>query len=254
MHECGPIYNKQGQIIGLRVRNRDITKEKELRKNAGKFFGIFKNISTGIVLVNEEHIIIDCNPAISKITGYDREEFIGKHIGEAIFMLLPEKEKERRSADFFKNKIENFGKRYAASSLRKEQEVVIQRKDGQLRTLLSFSFPLQAEDEHLIVNVNYDITKERQAQLALKKSEEQYKNMYNMFRLIADNNPDLLWAKDLQGRFIFTNKALCEKLLNAKDTEEPIGKTDLFFAQRERQSHPEQPDWHTFGEACINSD
>ncbi len=78
--------------------------------------------------------------------------------------------------------------------------------------------------------------------------------MYRLFRLIADNDPDMLWAKDLQGRFIFTNKAICERLLGAKDVNEPIGKDDLFFAKRLRNLHPENPEWHNFGEACLDSD
>ncbi|NKQ34987.1 MAG: GAF domain-containing protein [Chloroflexi bacterium] len=83
---------------------------------------------------------------------------------------------------------------------------------------------------------------------------EQYKALYRMVRLMCDNVPDMIWAKDMEKRFIFTNKAICEKLLHAKDTEEPIGKTDLYFARRERQMRPNDPDWHTFGEICVNSD
>jgi len=73
-------------------------------------------------------------------------------------------------------------------------------------------------------------------------------------RLLADNLPDMLWAKDTEGRYLFANKALCENLLMAKDTEEPIGKTDVFFAKREREKHPDNKEWHTFGELCFNSD
>jgi PAS domain S-box-containing protein len=47
---------------------------------------------------------------------------------------------------------------------------------------------------------------------------------------------------------------MCEKLLNAVDLDEPIGKTDVFFAKRERASHPENPEYHTFGELCANTD
>ncbi len=75
-----------------------------------------------------------------------------------------------------------------------------------------------------------------------------------MLRLMCDNVPDLLWAKDLNNRFLFVNQAMCDKLLCARDTNEPIGKTDMFFALRERKNHPEQPDWHTFGEICRDSD
>ena len=85
-------------------------------------------------------------------------------------------------------------------------------------------------------------------------SPEDYKSLFNLLRLMCDNLPDMVWAKDLQQRYIFANKAMCTGLLNARDTEEPLGKTDLFFALRERQSHPENLKYHTFGEICQDSD
>lgn len=78
--------------------------------------------------------------------------------------------------------------------------------------------------------------------------------VHSMMRLMCDNVPDLIWAKDLDGRFMFVNRAMCERLLNASDFDEPIGKTDMFFAKRERASHPDDPTWHNFGEICVNSD
>ncbi len=75
-----------------------------------------------------------------------------------------------------------------------------------------------------------------------------------LLRLLADNLPDMLWAKDVNGKYIFANKAICENLLMAKDTEEPIGKGDIYFALREREKHKENKEWHTFGELCFNSD
>ena len=83
---------------------------------------------------------------------------------------------------------------------------------------------------------------------------ERYRNMYSLIRMMCDNAPDLIWAKDLEGRYLFANQAICDVLLNARDTDEPIGKTDLYFACRERDEHPEDPDWHTFGEVCVDSD
>ncbi len=56
-------------------------------------------------------------------------------------------------------------------------------------------------------------------------------------RLMWDNVPDLIWAKDKENRSVYGNKAICERLLNARDTSEPIGKTDMFFAVREREKH-----------------
>ena len=87
-----------------------------------------------------------------------------------------------------------------------------------------------------------------------RTAQERYRNIHIMFRLMADNMPDMLWAKDLDKKFIFANKAVCENLVQATDIDEPIGKTDLFFAERERQKHPDRKDWHTFGELCQDSD
>lgn len=105
-----------------------------------------------------------------------------------------------------------------------------------------------------IIGLAYDITKDRKAEQELFESRTRYKYMYDMFRLMVDNMPNPLWAKDLRKRFLFVNKATCAKILNASDTEEPIGKTDLYFARREREKHPGDTEWHTFGENCNHSD
>jgi signal transduction histidine kinase len=64
----------------------------------------------------------------------------------------------------------------------------------------------------------------------------------------------MLWVKDLNGIYMYANQAICDGLLMAKDTDEPIGKNDIFFALRERETHSDNPNWHTFGELCFNSD
>ncbi|MDP3396143.1 MAG: PAS domain S-box protein [Methanoregula sp.] len=88
----------------------------------------------------------------------------------------------------------------------------------------------------------------------LKESEENYRNLSTMMHLMCDNMPDMIWAKDLDKRYIFANKAICRNLLNAADNNEPTGKNDMFFAERERTRHADNPAWHTFGEICRDTD
>ena len=47
---------------------------------------------------------------------------------------------------------------------------------------------------------------------------------------------------------------MCKQLLQATDTNEPVGRDDIYFALRERAAHPENLHLHTFGEVCQSSD
>ncbi|MBA4381253.1 MAG: diguanylate cyclase [Sideroxydans sp.] len=127
---------------------------------------------------------------------------------------------------------------------------------GKTFTYLSTKLPLRAEDGSIyaLCGVSTDITARIKSEEALQASEERARTLSTLLRLITDNVTDMIWAKDLNKRYLFANKAICEQLLNAKDTEEPIGKDDMFFAMRERNSQPENPEWHTFGELCQDSD
>jgi PAS domain S-box-containing protein len=75
-----------------------------------------------------------------------------------------------------------------------------------------------------------------------------------LLKLLTQHLPDMLWVKDLNGIYLYANQSICDGLLMAKDTEEAIGKNDVFFALREREAHSDKLDWHTFGELCFNSD
>jgi len=99
-----------------------------------------------------------------------------------------------------------------------------------------------------------EIAEREKVEQILRATEAQHRSLYRMMRLICDNVPDPIWAKDMAGKFIFVNRTMSTGFLGATDTAEPVGKTDMFFAIRERNSHPENPNWHDFGELCVNSD
>jgi len=54
-----------------------------------------------------------------------------------------------------------------------------------------------------LVGFNLDITDRKQAQIALQKSEQEYKSLF-------DQNPDAVFSLDLQGRFTNVNKGLAD--------------------------------------------
>jgi signal transduction histidine kinase/ActR/RegA family two-component response regulator len=108
------------------------------------------------------------------------------------------------------------------------------------------------------IEVNMRLTDEmrerHRIETAMAESEASARELSNLLRMMCDNVPDMIWAKGLDGRYLFTNKAMAEQLLRAQDTAEPVGRNDLFFAQRERDSQADDPHWHTFGELCRETD
>lgn len=71
---------------------------------------------------------------------------------------------------------------------------------------------------------------------------------------VLDNMTELVWAKDLEGRYIYSNKVHNESFLFTTHSQEAIGKNHTWFAERQRKEAPEREDWHTFDLGCSDSD
>ncbi len=106
----------------------------------------------------------------------------------------------------------------------------------------------------LMVGTSMNTTARKASEEAHRLSETRARDLAAMLRLLCDNVPDMIWAKDLENRYLFANTAICEQLLCTSDTEEPVGKGDRFFGDRARATHPDNPLWHTFDTTCGDSD
>jgi two-component system, sensor histidine kinase len=74
-----------------------------------------------------------------------------------------------------------------------------------------------------IVSIQTDITELQQVDKALKQTEEELWRSQEMIRALADNLPQFVTLKDLEGRHIFVNKSFEE--WNKIDRADAIGKT-----------------------------
>ena len=66
---------------------------------------------------------------------------------------------------------------------------------------------------------------------------------------MIDKLPDMLWFKDVDGKYVYANKAIRENLLL---DENPEGRTDLELSYAAKQEYGDRE--HTFGEVCGDSD
>ena len=61
--------------------------------------------------------------------------------------------------------------------------------------------------------------------------------------------PDMLWFKDVDGKYVYANKAIREGLLL---DDSPEGKTDMELTYAAKEEYGDRE--HTFGEVCGDSD
>jgi diguanylate cyclase (GGDEF)-like protein/PAS domain S-box-containing protein len=240
------------------INYRDINERKQaddaLRESESKFHSVVSESADGIVLSDESGRIIEFNNAFEKITGQERETTLGRFLWDIQFQIMPRPARTDENYERAKDAVQKTLETGHASFLNKIVEVPFEHPDGTLRFIQQRGFLIHTETGWRLGSISRDVTERKQAEEDLRASEEKSKSLYQMLRLMTDNMPDLVWAKDMDGRYIFANKSMVEKLLIAQNTGEPIGKTDMYFAERQRAAHPENPNWHTFGELCLNTD
>lgn len=204
---------------------------------------LFDRIPVGLYRTAPSGEIIHANLALARMLGYESVEDLKKR------NLEVEGYEPSYPRIDFKRRIE---KEETIHGL----EARWQRIDGTFMDVREYADLVRDENGKILFydGAVEDVSEFRNAERTILERESEYRSMFGMFRLLTDNMQDMLWAKDLDKRYIFANRAVCEKLLNASDTGEPIGKTDMFFARRERAANQEDPEWHTFGEICKDSD
>ncbi|MBL0311493.1 MAG: PAS domain S-box protein [Holophagaceae bacterium] len=248
----GRIVDVDGTPCAITVV-RDITEQKRteeelhrlnraLQESETTYRGIFNAVAEGIYVQDRDGKFLDVNEGVSAMYGIPRDKFIGQtpEIVTAPGMNdLPEvQEKLRRAFNGEPQQFEFWGRRANGVVFPKEVKL----------------YPGSYFGREVVIALSMDITERKRGEATVRQATEQNKATANMLRLMCDNVPDLIWAKDNEGRILFVNKATCDILLHARDTTEPIGKSDLFFAKRENAAHPERADWFTFGALCQDSD
>jgi len=205
----------------------------------------------GFVSIASDGNITNWNRAMEKLTGLSRKQIVGQKIWDVWFKVLPPSRRISRRQEIFKKRIKEILLHGNLMSYPRKLKIEV---DNQTKILEHHSIAIPYGESFQIVSFFHDHTEQEKTLKALEKSRSELDQAWRMLRLMADNVPDMIWAKDLENRYLFANKALCEKLLNARDTQEPVGKTDNYFTAREKSSHPEDPKYHTIGELCENSD
>lgn len=138
--------------------------ENALRESEIKFRTLTENLSEGLLLLDEQGIIIEWNPSQEALAGFDREGVLGKPIWDVQYQMMPD---SYRTPGFYK-KIKQRSQSILTSGefdeINRPQEGLIQSKNGDIKHILQTSFPIQTDTGYRIGSIMRDITSQKQAE------------------------------------------------------------------------------------------
>ena len=74
-----PFKNESGETIGVLSISRDISRQHETEKELRLASLVFNNSNEGIIITDQDNVIITVNPAFIAMTGFTPEEAVGKN-------------------------------------------------------------------------------------------------------------------------------------------------------------------------------
>ncbi len=159
--------------------------EQALKASEEKFSSVYMTSPAWMALGSlTDYRYLEVNRAFEQITGYSRQEAVGRTPME--LGLWPDPENRQALIE----KLKQSGKLH-------QEPVTLRMRSGELRHFLWSAEALQMGDESALISVLLDVTELRQAQQALAESEEQY-------RLLVSTAQDAIYILQ-DGKLVFAN-------------------------------------------------
>jgi PAS domain S-box-containing protein len=201
-----PQFGENGEVVGLIGIARDITEHKKaesaLRESEAKHKSMIELAPDAIIVVNKLGIIVSCNSASQKISGYSKDELVGRHFAK--LGVFKPKDIRKYLGIFAKIMKGLVHEPFEVDFFRKD------RSKGIVEVRVSL-----LEDGN-IQAIATDIGERKMAEQALRESEERLK-------ILFESAPDAIYLIDSKGRFVDGNRA-AENLVGFQKTE-AIGKS-----------------------------
>ena len=201
---------RQGRPHVLYI-GRDISDEKAMRASEAQYRAIFNAAADALVLRDAEFRIVDVNPAYVALSGYTREEVIGK---QHVVANPPETEARIRALH---------ERALAGEPVVLETQRI--SKEGARRQVELRGVPIAHKGEPHVLYIGRDISERVFAEERLRASEEQYRAIFNAAT-------DALVLRDEQARVVDVNPAFLE--MSGYTREEVISGQRWFFAGPEQ--------------------
>jgi PAS domain S-box-containing protein len=188
-----PIINDNGQLIGYRGTDVDITErklaEESLALEKSLTEAVFNSVPGIIYLYNDQGKLLRWNKQHEVMTGYSSEELSRMNL-----------------LDWFKGDDQSIqavtqGVQRTIETGFGDAQAELQRKDGVKIPMYFTASSLILKGKVCFAGIGIDITERKRAEEALHKSEEYY-------RSLIENSSDLIVVTDLEGKFKYASPSV----------------------------------------------
>jgi two-component system NtrC family sensor kinase len=171
------------EVHGITVLARDIT---ALRKNEARFTELFESLHEGIYIATPDDRLIDANPALARMLGYDSKEEL---LARTFVDLLPDEEQRRA----LREQVDN-------QAMVQGREITLTRKDGRPLVCLNTAGAVRDTNGRVVRyhGALMDITERREMERRLYQQQE-------FARRLIDSFPDLIFVVDSSGHYTFVS-------------------------------------------------
>jgi PAS domain S-box-containing protein len=180
---------KGNDVTGASVMARDITGHREKEQ---RFTQLFESLQEGVYISNPQGKLLEVNPALVTILGYDSKE--------DLLNLAP----EQLSVDAGGEPV--LGQSGSQSGRTRTREVRLKRKDGGVAVCVDTSTGVMEEGRLVrYQGTLVDVTEKRAMERQLRRQEEFRQRLLESF-------PDLILVLDMKGQYTFVSARIGELL------------------------------------------
>jgi PAS domain S-box-containing protein len=189
-----PVYDSKGAVYRIAGIAEDITAQKEaehaLRKSELQLRRVWDRSLDGMRLMSEQGTFVEVNEAYTRLVGLPRERLIGNSLTT---IFAPDR--KEYALNRFRDRVRN-------RTVPAHSEETLDLWNGNTLLLeITNSFLEMEGQPTLLLSIFRDVTQRKQAEAALRESEER-------FRRFMDNDAIIAFVKDEAGRLIYVNATL----------------------------------------------